>query len=272
MSTLPAMNIANLTGKSLMLATPVYNLTASTTYQNSILELASLCRAYGVMFSYASLHDSLVTRARNRLVDIFLSQPQYDYHMWVDSDIQFSPPDVLQLMMRMDADHEFICGAYPKKQINWHRVRDAVRKNPDIEPSQLELCSSDFVMNLVSKPDGQKMSFINIGELAEITDAGTGFMLLHRNVYNKLIASGTIADYTPMADEPSFGGPTIYNFFHVDVDQDTNNYLSEDYWFSRQWKKIGGKVWLAPWVNLVHYGQYAYKGTLTALAGMGLNT
>jgi hypothetical protein len=248
-----------------MVSTPVYNLTATTPFQNSILSLAALCRAYDVKFAFNNLHDSLISRARNRCADIFLSQ-EYDYHVWIDSDIQFEPMDLLNLLT---LDYEFLCAPYPKKQINWKRIRDAVAKCPEIDPDKLQYLGSDFVMNIVAKSEGERTQ-INLGELLEITDAGTGFMILKRSVYEKLIASGKINAYEPMGDEPSFFGPKIYDFFRVDIDPNTQNYLSEDYWFSRQWKAIGGKVWMAPWVNLSHWGTYCFRGSLMEIAEIGL--
>jgi hypothetical protein len=257
--------IDQLKGKSLFISTPTYNCTLSSNYAMSLLQLTSLCRAYEVPCTVNLLHDSLVTRVRNRQADMFLAS-EYTHHMLIDSDIEFTAADVLKMLMM---DKPFIAAPYPKKQINWRRIKDVVLKNPDFDHAHLDKMVGDYVINLVKVPD-QGNTLLQVMELNSITDTGTGFMLLAREVYEKLIATGEAKSYVPMQDEPSFYGPEIYDFFRADVDEETRNYLSEDYWICRKWKKVGGDVWLAPWIQLTHWGLYAYRGNLLAIAETGV--
>jgi len=39
--------------------------------------------------------------------------------------------------------------------------------------------------------------------------------------------------------------------------------LSEDYHFCNIYRKIGGKIYAAPWVQLAHIGTYCFEGQLT---------
>lgn len=261
-----SVKIDQLVGKSLFFSTPCYNMTANTSYVYSVLNLASLCRAYEVPLTVNFMHDSLVTRARNRQADLFLANSDYTHHMLVDSDIEFNAADVLKLMTM---DKEFICAPYPKKQINWRRVKDVVLKNPDIDPAHLDKMVGDYVINLVKIPN-QGNTMLQITQLNSIVEAGTGFMLLGRPVYEKLIAAGEAKSYAPMTDEPTFYGPEMYDFFKAEVDVETRNYLSEDFSFCRAWKRTGGDVWLAPWIQLTHHGAFPYKGNLLAIAETGV--
>jgi hypothetical protein len=258
--------VDQLAGKSLFLTTPVYNLSCLSPYVNGLLSLASLCRAYEVPLSINFMHDSLVTRARNRQADLFMSST-FSHQMLIDGDIEFSAADVLKCLT---LDEEFIAAPYPKKQINWSRVKKAVILNPQIDVDSLDKLCGDFVVNIVGKTQDQKVTQISLDTLNEVTDAGTGFMLLNRSVYQKMIDSGKVKSYTPMSDEPSFYGPEIYDFYRAEIDPETNHYLSEDYWFSRMWKSIGGKVWMAPWVTLKHWGIYSYSGSLISVAESGV--
>jgi hypothetical protein len=258
--------VDTLEGKSLFLTTPVYNLGCTSPYVNGLLSLASLCRAYEVPLSINFMHDSLVTRARNRQADLFLST-QCTHQMFIDSDIEFQAADVLKMLT---LDEEFVAAPYPKKELNWARARKAIQLNPDITDKQLDAVAGNFVVNVVAKTEPNKIAHIQLDTLNEITDAGTGFMLVKRTVYEKLIASGKVQSYTPMGDETSYSGPKVYDFFRAEICPDTNHYLSEDYYFSRLFKSIGGKVWMAPWVSLAHWGNMRYGASLLSIAEAGV--
>ena len=49
------------------------------------------------------------------------------------------------------------------------------------------------------------------------------------------------------------------SFFSVEIDE-TGLLLSEDYYFCRKWREIGGDVWCAPWVKLTHWGTHPFFG------------
>ena len=258
-------SVSELTGKSVFLSVPCYACQLSSNLAVRLLEFASLCRAYDVGLTFNFLSDSLVTRVRNRCSDMFLAS-DCSHHCLIDSDVEFNPGDLLRLL---SLDKEFIAAPYPKKQINWRRIKDVCLKHPDFDPAHLDKMGGDYVINLVKVPN-EGNTTLNVTELNSITDAGTGFMLLKRSVYEKLIAAGEAKSYVPMQDEPSFYGPEIFDFFKAEVDSETRNYLSEDYSFCRSFKRIGGEIWLAPWVNLTHWGLYGFRGSMQAIAETGV--
>jgi hypothetical protein len=49
-----------------------------------------------------------------------------------------------------------------------------------------------------------------------------------------------------------------YALFDTMIDEETGEYLSEDYAFCRRWRKLGGKVWLDTESRLVHIGNYEF--------------
>jgi hypothetical protein len=53
------------------------------------------------------------------------------------------------------------------------------------------------------------------------------------------------------------------------MDRSTERYLSEDYLFCQNVRKIGMKVYLCPWMHLQHAGTYVFGGKLPALASIG---
>jgi len=46
----------------------------------------------------------------------------------------------------------------------------------------------------------------------------------------------------------------------------TERYLSEDYMFCQMWRKIGGQIFLCPWMKTQHVGSYAFTGDMPAVA------
>ena len=54
----------------------------------------------------------------------------------------------------------------------------------------------------------------------------------------------------------------IYNFFSISIEEGTERLLSEDYFFCLEWRKIGGKVYAAPWMTPGHIGTYIFEGHL----------
>lgn len=49
----------------------------------------------------------------------------------------------------------------------------------------------------------------------------------------------------------------------------SKRYLSEDYMFCQNVIKMGGRIWLCPWMKLNHTGSYVFSGSLADLAAVG---
>jgi len=237
--------------KKLFVATPMYGGQCTGYYATSLLNL-SRCLDREVIFSFM-FNESLITRARNGLAHGFLKS-EASHMMFIDADIHFNPQDVQPMI---DADKEIICGIYPKKEINWHSVKKAFDRG--IPEEQVKNFSGSFVVNLV---DNANEVTVPINQPVEIWNGGTGFMLIKREVFEKL--SEHVPSY--VNDVHDLAGTLkqdeIKEYFATSIEPETNRLLSEDYHFCKIWRKIGGKVWAAPWVKLGHIGTYAFQGQL----------
>ena len=235
----------------LFVATPMYGGQCTGYYATSLLNL-SRCLDREVIFSFM-FNESLITRARNGLAHGFLKS-EASHMMFIDADIHFNPQDVQPMI---DADKEIICGIYPKKEINWHSVKKAFDRG--IPEEQVKNFSGSFVVNLV---DNANEVTVPINQPVEIWNGGTGFMLIKREVFEKL--SEHVPSY--VNDVHDLAGTLkqdeIKEYFATSIEPETNRLLSEDYHFCKIWRKIGGKVWAAPWVKLGHIGTYAFQGQL----------
>jgi len=133
--------------KSLFVATPMYGGMNHGLYMKACLDLQGMCVQYGINIKFSFLfNESLITRARNYLVDEFIHRSDCTHMLFIDSDIHFNPQDVIALLAM---DKDVSGGPYPKKAIKWKSVKTAITKNPEIDPSILEKVTGDYVFNPV---------------------------------------------------------------------------------------------------------------------------
>lgn len=227
----------------LVVGTPCYGGMMCTEYTQSILALKDACTAHGIKLTCIFLgNESLVQRGRNTIAHHFLKSDG-DFLIFIDADQKFVPNDIARMIK---ADKALIGGPVPMKGIHWDRVRrGAVLNHPD-------LSKLTGVFNL-NKLAGHDMVDPNLP--FQVEHIGTGFMLIRRDVFEKL---------KPHVGWYTNGGTTInpedkvYDFFKV---QNVNNQLlSEDYNFCHMYREHGGTVWAAPWCELGHFGAYLFSG------------
>ena len=86
--------------------------------------------------------------------------------------------------------------------------------------------------------------------------------MIKREVFLRLFEAYPQLRYTAAhnASIPS-RSPNQYALFDCAIDEDTGEYLSEDYAFCQRWRKIGGKIWLDTESRLAHIGTYEFFGS-----------
>jgi hypothetical protein len=251
----------------LFVATPMYGGMCHGMYAKSALDLQACCAQYGIEVKFSFIfNESLITRARNYLVDEFL-RSGFTHLLFIDADIHYDPRDVIALIA---LKKDVIGGPYPKKSIKWGSVIEAIKKNPNIQPAELEKVAGDFVFNPV--PGTEKFS---VGEPISVLEIGTGYMLVKREVFDKLRENFPGIEYKPdHVGQANFDGSRmIHAYFDTVIDtkdsyigNGTMRYLSEDYMFCQLWRKVGGEIWLCPWMKTHHIGTYAFTGDMAAVA------
>ena len=55
----------------------------------------------------------------------------------------------------------------------------------------------------------------------------------------------------------------VTEYFATSITED-GILLSEDYHFCRKYRELGGEVFAAPWVKIVHAGEYIFDGSFAA--------
>lgn len=244
-------------------ATPCYGGAMSSVYVRSLLGLVNLAWTQGFAMQTRFLDgDSLITRARNRLVAEFMADTRWTHLFWIDADIGFEPEAALRLLL---AGRDVVAGVYPLKTDGWPAEGLADALPAGSTRADFEARHARFPFNPLPgthAPDAD--GFV------EVRDAPTGFMLIARDVFTQLAARAPTLRYTPdhRAGEPVAPWPH-YRFFDVLAEPDNGHYLSEDFAFCQRWRAIGGQVHIDTRSNLVHHGSRDYTGDLHRALAVG---
>lgn len=264
----PYIDLTNVRNKKIFLASPMYGGMCHGVFTNSGIDLAKICEEHKIPLQKIFLfNESLITRARNYLADAFL-RSDATHLVFVDSDIGYKPADLVKLVELCDEEKmPIVCGPYPKKQIAWEKVREAAKRGyADNNPNDLAMFGPDFVLNLVDNG----ASNIRLDMPFEVKEGGTGFMCIHRSVFEKFEEAYPELKYTPdHARTQHFDGSRdITAFFDCVIDPESKRYLSEDYMFCQYARKIGISIWMCPWMELKHFGSYMFEGSLALTAAI----
>lgn len=176
--------------------------------------------------------DSLIPRARNNYNHTFYFGSDFDYLLWIDSDLDFRPADIWRL-----ASHRLplVAGTY--------YIKDATGR-PCINTLPGEAADPDT-------------------GLLRVATAGTGALLYHRSVIAAMIGVAGTWPHWRLAYKDDATQETRYNVFFNGVVDDpefshTPRYLSEDWafcWFAR---KLGYDVMLDTRAVFLHRGEIDY--------------
>ncbi|WP_245257421.1 hypothetical protein [Methylocapsa acidiphila] len=232
------------------IATPCFGGLVSQHYMQSILGLIQYASQNSFDAALALLgHDSLITRSRNTLVAQFLNTPTATHLLFIDADICFEPEQVHH-MLRFDQD--FVAGVYPLKVIDWSNaaIVRAASRGESFEAAPLlyvgALCSGNEL-----ERDGRFATGIY---------CGGGFMMVRREVIERMIEAYPQSRYTSAHAYSNAKADVNYALFDCLIDKDTNAYVSEDFGFCQKWRDIGGKIWLDTEGRLTHIGAYSFRG------------
>ena len=207
------------------IAMPCYGgmLTESTFM--SFIKWANTARQLNIDWTLETMvNESLISRARNTLTAKFLEQKDSTHLFFVDADIGWEPWHLLVLLNR---DVDVIGGLYPMKTmpIKW------------------------VVNGFEGAEEGKE-------GLQEVSKAGTGFLLMKREVFEKLKSHPAVKQYkNDIGLDPKFDAH-LKTYFDTAVRQ--GRYYSEDWTFCENWRDIGGKVFVDKRVLLRHSGSYVF--------------
>lgn len=218
-------NVDYLRTTKVHIAMPCYGgmLTESTFM--SFIKWANTARQLGIDWTLETMvNESLISRARNTLTAKFLDMPDATHLFFVDADIGWEPWHLLVLLNR---NVDVIGGLYPMKTMP---VKWVVNGFDGAEEG----------------PEG----------LQEVSKAGTGFLLMKKQVFEKMNSHPAVKQYkNDIGLDPKYD-KYLKTYFDTAVRQ--NRYYSEDWTFCENWRDLGGRIWVDKRVLLRHSGSYVF--------------
>ncbi|HUN51581.1 MAG TPA: hypothetical protein VMU42_10705 [Candidatus Sulfotelmatobacter sp.] len=238
----------------LVVGTPCFGGIVSQGYLMSALRLMKQAPALGLELGFTTLgNDALIPRARSSIVASFLDDPLATHLLFVDADIAFEPSQVMRLMR---LDKEIAAALYPVKTVDWNGVAARHPQSPET-PEQAGL----GYVGAFCQGDALRRE----GGFATAEYAGTGFLLIKRTAFARLIAAYPETRYKAIHN---FMGKreseNFYALWDCMIDAESGYYLSEDFSFCRRWRAIGGEIWLDLASKLAHVGPHVFAGDTTA--------
>ena len=244
----------------LCVATPCFAGNLTQVYHTSMMGLAAAAAERGIGFSAIyTAGDSLITRARNRLVNRFLEQPRWSHLLFIDADIGFEPDQAFRLLA---SGHGVVGGIYPVKNVFWDRIVPET-----LTPAAREARSLEYVVGAGETPHEDSHGFLAVDYV------GTGFLLIARSTLELLCARfpGTRYFTDDAADKNFFQHSHArvpkYALFDTRIDHKTGRYLSEDYAFCEMCREAGEEVWADLTSRLSHVGFATFAGDIAAKLG-----
>jgi len=226
----------------LFIATPAFGHQVTTNYANSLLKFVSTSHPRLAVSSAVHLQSgmALVTQARNNCVAYFLNS-DCTHFLFIDADIGFEPDAIYRLI---EKDVPLCLTPYPVKGYGANNQLQFIVHFPDKD-------------NVKIQKDG----------FAEIVAGPTGFMMIKREVFEKLAEKypeRKTVNKQLVGNKVETMEKGWYTFFETAQDPE-NGYLGEDIAFCRLWTNIGGKIYADTQTPLTHFGSHAFHGSLSMM-------
>jgi hypothetical protein len=194
----------------------------------SYIKWSNTARQLGLDWTVETMtNESLISRARNTLTAKFLHTKESTHLMFIDADIGWEP---WHLLVMLDAQKDVIGGLYPMKSLP---VKWCVNGLPGV----------------VEDPNSP---------LIEVSKTGTGFLLMKRDVFEKLDSHPAVRAFANDIGLPRELDPYMKTYFDTAVRE--GRYYSEDWTFCENWRDLGGQVWVDKRILLRHTGTYVFDG------------
>jgi hypothetical protein len=191
----------------------------------SYIKWANTARQLGIDWTVETMtNESLISRARNTLTAKFLNTEGSTHLMFIDADIGWEP---WHLLVLLDSQKDVIGGLYPMKSL------------------PIKWC----VNGIPGREEG-------VDNLVEVSKTGTGFLLIKRDVFEKLDAHPAVKPFANDIGLPVELNPFMKTYFDTAVRE--GRYYSEDWTFCENWRDLGGEVWVDKRVLLRHTGTYTF--------------
>jgi hypothetical protein len=215
--------------QKVFIAIPIYA-SVPGDFLDPLMEIAENLGKHMAFEIHTLTGASLVPVARNILSADFLQSDCTDI-LWIDSDILFTVNNVLRILSH---DEAIISGCYATKDQHAQGIRFAGSALSEPPP-----------------PMGERGLF-------ELRHAPAGFLRVQRQVFERMIESfGKEIAYSIHSNAKE--GLLDYDFWRVGVKD--GKYLTEDYYFCEQARRLGYRIFADTSILLGHIGSAVYPLT-----------
>ena len=178
--------------------------------------------------------SSLVTIARDRILDKFLASPNEKFLFWIDSDMVWAPEDFFRILA-LTKTRGVVCGAYPLKR----------------EPEDVAITFAEDTP--VADEEG----------CVRVLSLGLGFTCIRRDIVEQFAA-------TKGQQYPPGNDTVISDAFRLDTvptrNMDVPTGRGEDGAFFADLRALGHTIWLDTNAHLGHVGIKEYRLPLEPLS------
>jgi len=253
---------------NILIAIPCYGGMVQAECIMSLIQLNQLLNVKRIAHTIVPFADSLVTRVRNYFAnmaafDTDARRNRFSHLLQIDADSRFEPGDILRML---EVDRPIVGLPYALKNLKWDQIGHAARLGmPD---NLLEYFGADVNFNTTP---------ISVDQATPIPQIGCGTMLIKTEVLDAMVARHPEWKYrlypSEIEEVQANGGNRdyAYDFFRPQIDAETRYYLSEDFAFCEEARRLGFEVYVLPGAATGHVGTYEYKLNLPLLAAAGLN-
>jgi len=228
--------VPSLKNKKILLATPAYDGKVGVEFVNSLVGSLLALRAAGAEVHYAIYANSAnVPRVRNTAVAAMLGEDFTDI-VFIDADMQWDAKDLAKVC----AYDTSIVGA-PYRARTDNNARWIVVWDDEVHQHEKT-------------------------GLLTAKRAGTGFLRVRRDVFEKLMVEHPDLHYEGPNVTNDDHKPFLYAFFDYQLQTGKNGvvgHVSEDYYFCDLAREAGFTIWVDPNVNLGHVGSKIWSGKFT---------
>ena len=215
---------------SLYIAMPCYDMVKIQTMISMVKLVAQLTTA-GIKKEVNTMKSPYIAYARNILTARFI-QSDYDYLLFVDSDVEFEPECPLRMLV---AQKDIVCTPY------------RIKTN---DPAQVKYTTT--------VKDTQNVPILP-GGLIEILQGPAGMMMIHRRVFEKLIKERPDLEIKTHKHRDLFPKDLkIFSFW--DCTFKDGIWTGDDIAFCNLARSVGFKLHANIESPLTHHGSYGYRG------------
>lgn len=260
-----ARQLAEDAGKArVFIATPAGGGAVSIETQDSVDLISASLGLAGHTVTWCHQSWSGLDRTRNIMVAIARKE-EWTHLLWIDRDMVV-PVDVAIAMLFCPFD--VVGVGYPKKTIDWRRVlsgAERLLRQPDVDPRALSFVGSPNVGSLVDPVTLEEWGGRRFA-LAE--ELGTGVMAMKVPALDAYIRENEaqLAYRTDYLEGGKDAQETHHAVFMAQLGPepvDERRYLTEDFAFSRAWRRSGRTAYMMLDARVGHMGRYTFWSDLS---------